>query len=86
VFSKQDDGETCDTHRKLKNSYGILVEKPESKRSFGKIKFGFEHNTKADIAQSVSRGATGWTSGIQFPAKTREFSLLNSFQTAMGPS
>jgi hypothetical protein len=29
-------------------------------------------------------GATGWTAGVQFPARTRDFSLFCSVQTGTG--
>jgi hypothetical protein len=35
------------------------------------------------IAQSVQRRATGWTTGVRFPAG-QDFSLLHSVQTGSG--
>jgi hypothetical protein len=36
------------------------------------------------IAQSVLRRATSWTTGVRFPARLRDFSLLHSVQTGSG--
>jgi hypothetical protein len=38
----------------------------------------------ARIAQSVQRRAMGWTAGIRFQARSRDFSLLHSVQTDFG--
>jgi hypothetical protein len=39
----------------------------------------------AEIAQLVSRRATGWTAGVRFPVLARNVSLLHSVQTGSGP-
>jgi hypothetical protein len=38
----------------------------------------------AGIALLVSRRATDWTDGIQFPPGAKDFSLLRSVQTGSG--
>jgi hypothetical protein len=38
----------------------------------------------AAIAQSVQRWATGWTTGVRFPARVRDFSLNHRVRTGSG--
>jgi hypothetical protein len=44
-------GEACSTHGELKNTYKILIGKPEGKRPLGKPKLGLEDNIRMDLRE-----------------------------------
>jgi hypothetical protein len=52
-------GRECSTHGARKNTYRVLVGKPEGKRSLGRHKHMWEYNIKMDLTE-VEWGGVNW--------------------------